>query len=146
MKLTYHGRIVQGNIQFVHALRMQEELSTWDGKPVVVTVEKRKSKRSSQQNRYLWGVLYAAAREAFIDAGNYGISVEDIHDFFKSRYLRNGQEVVIPKTGEVLDMPPSTTKLSTGEMMEYIMEIQKFLAEYFSVVIPDPETQSELYV
>lgn len=107
-----------------------------------VTLEKTKRKRSNNQNRYLWGVVYPLVRDGFKDLGNKE-SIETIHEFLKARFLK--KEIVHEDTGEVLSFTRSTTDLSTSEMMDYIAEIQQFSAEYLNVVIPDPNEQVSMF-
>lgn len=140
MKLQYNARVEDGKLLVSNKAKMVHELrEELEGKPVTITIEKKRKKRSNQQNAYIWGVLYPAALEALNEAGNYGLNINDIHEFFKKRYLDNGKEIVLPETGEVLKMEPSTTYCTVGEMMEYIMEIQKFLSEFFGYVVQDME-------
>lgn len=145
MKLRYIARVNdEGTLMVQGKARMQKELrETLEGKWVVLTIEKKRKKRTSQQNRYYWGVLIPVARDAFVDAGNWGVTEQEVHEFFKDRFLKNGKEMMMPD-GELIKMKPTTTTLTVGEEMEYMEEIIKFLAEYFNVVVPDPETQSEL--
>lgn len=107
-----------------------------------VSIEKTKRKRSNNQNRYLWGCVYKFIQHGFEDLGNKE-SLETIHEFCKQRFLV--KEIVHEETGEVLSFTKSTTELSTSEMMDYIAELQRFGAEYLNVVIPDPNTQAEIF-
>jgi len=47
--------------------------------------------------------------------------------------------------GQELQLPPSTRKQNTIEMLDYIAEIQMWAAEFLNIVIPDPGEQMELF-
>jgi len=145
MKLIRSLKVDDTSVRSISAWVDREVVPSFYGKWIQITIEKKRKKRSTQQNRYIWGCLYPAAAQAFRDAGNFGVSNDLVHEFFKDRFLDNGIEAVSPITGEVVKMKSSTAELTTGEAMEYIMEIQQFLAEFFGVVVPDPEQQSEIF-
>jgi len=48
--------------------------------------------------------------------------------------------------GEFITRIKSTTELSTSEFMDFIADIQRWSAELFGVVIPDPGQQIHLEV
>jgi hypothetical protein len=137
-KLTYYGSVENGTLKLSERKRFDSDLKLFEGQRVEVTVEKKKKTRSLEQNKYLWGVVYPCALHGFLEAGNEGISVDDVHNFFKERHLPKGKEIVIPKTGEVVTVSKSTTMLSTTEMMHYVEMIAKDCAEFFGIVIPEP--------
>lgn len=130
------GKLIRG------AKRITEVLKLFKGKRVTIEIEKTRSKRSGQQNRYLWGVVYECLQMGFKDLGHRE-SKETIHEFCKQRFLR--KEIVHEETGEVLTLTKSTTELTKSEMMDYIAEIQQFAAEYLNVIIPDPNEQVEIF-
>lgn len=107
-----------------------------------MTIEKRYNKRSNNQNRYLWGCCYPLIQQGFLDGGNK-VGIEAVHEFLKGRFLNH--EISNINTGEVFTMTKSTTELTTAQMMDYVSEIQQFAAEYLNVVIPDPNSQTEIF-
>jgi len=107
----------------------------------VVTIEKRKKKRSYEQSKYYWGVVVFLIRQRFVELGN-DVSKEETHDYLKHEF--NYKEFVNEKTSEVIRIPMSTANLTTSEFMDYIAKIQIFAADILGVVIPDPNTQTSL--
>jgi hypothetical protein len=104
-----------------------------DGK---YTVEVNDSnQRSSPQNRYYWGLMIPMVQKGIKDLGT-DLSKEETHEFLKARF--NYSELVNENTGEVMQVPFSTTRLNKAEFGEYISKIQQFAAEFLNVVIPDP--------
>jgi hypothetical protein len=54
-KLTYHGSVAKDGVINLPR-KMRAELATaFQGKEIVVTVERRRKKRSDALNRYYWG-------------------------------------------------------------------------------------------
>lgn len=103
--------------------------SALPGKPLRVTVEIAKRKRSDPQNAALWGVAYATLKEA---TGN---DPKDLHDFFLGEHF--GWEVV-EIMGQKKRRPiRRSSKLSTVEFAEFYAFIQQRAAEC-GYYVPDP--------
>jgi hypothetical protein len=138
MKLTHYGTVSEGKLKISNRQRFDQDIQQLEGKRVEITIQKAKKSRSSNQNAYLWGIVYPCVVKGFEDVGELGITVDEVHTFLKDRFLTNGKSVIAPGTGEVFQLGNTTTTLSTSEMMDYIAQIQKFAAEMLGVVIPDP--------
>lgn len=98
-------------------------------------------KRSSQQNRFYWGLCVPLVQQGIKHLGT-DITKEECHEFLKAKF--NSQELVNEETGEFIQIPRSTTALSKEQFCEYISKIQQFSAEFLNIVIPDPSTQLAL--
>lgn len=129
---------------------MRAEIAkAFKGKRIEVAVKQRYKQRSSPQNRYYWGVLVPSVLLAFVDLGNdlqqdNQEHLDMVHDFLKRKFLTNGLEVVNAQ-GEVEQLPPSTTRLSTIEQEEYHETIRRWAAEFLNIVIPLPNEQLEIF-
>lgn len=119
-----------------------EAIASFEGKDVVIKIEKAKKKRSNSQNAYMWGVVIPLMREALKESG-HTMTNESVHELLKFRFLKESI-LVNEETGECVERIKSTTELSTTQMMEYFMDIQKFALEYFGVNIPDPNEEIKL--
>lgn len=106
---------------------------------LTITVEKRRKTRSTQQNRWYWGVCVPLIREKLIELGNDGLSNEDVHYFLKEKFLQ-GCDIILAD-GEIVKGEPTTTALSTSEAMDFYALIQKWSAEILDLLIPDPNEQ-----
>ena len=99
-------------------------------------IEKRKKKRSTEQNAYLHGVVLVKIKNFFAEMG-YDYSEVDIKDWLKARgffgYKHFGKELI----------PCHTAELSTLDFMAAIEKIQRFFAEK-GCVIPDPQQEEFL--
>lgn len=104
----------------------------------------RKDKRSTQQNRYLHGVMLPIIRDALRDAGWNNIkTIEDAKDYVKIKFLK--YDVVNEKTGEVSEMYRNTSALTKLQFMELVQDVQIWLMEFFNIDLPEPGEQSALF-
>ena len=138
IKLTYYGTVNEGVLKLSDRKRFDNELRNFEGKRIELVVQRAVKKRSNEQNRYLWGVVYPCALQGFSDAGHDGLVIEDVHDFFKNRFVNEGIDITNEISGETIRIHRTTTNLSTNGMMEYIDKIIRFCAEFLNVAIPDP--------
>lgn len=140
MKLYYHGKVDNGKI-ILPRTRMQKELpQVFNGKPIKITVEQNKVKRSDQQNRYYWAVVLPYVRDGFIELGNNlqrnGESIMLIHKLMKSKFLDNGIAIA-DANGEVHMTEPTTSTLNKEDFSEYVDRIKQWSTEYLNIYIPD---------
>lgn len=97
--------------------------------PQEITISKPKKGRSSNQNRYYWGVLI----ETLFELGWF-FTPEEWHEFLKKTfnsklYVINGQEVLVPQ---------STAKLSTADFEKYCERIRMWASAEADIYIPLP--------
>ena len=144
MKLLFQGEVSdQGAFKIFNRKKFIKEMELFAGKHVLITVEKKRKKRSLEQNAYYWGVIVMLVRAGLIDTG-YKVSIEETHTFLKSKFLV--KEIVNEQTGEILSSVKSTTELTTTGFMEYIQDIQQFAIEFLGVNVPDPNEQLEIAI
>jgi hypothetical protein len=98
--------------------------------PLRVTIEEAKSRRSDQQNKYLWGVCYATLLKHLP-----GWDAQDIHEYFLGEHF--GWETLEGMGKRRLKPLHRSSKLSTTEFAGFVDFIQRKAAE-LGVVIPDP--------
>lgn len=143
-RLTYYGSVVEGKLKISHRARLNDEVKRFEGKRVEITIQKAKKTRSLQQSRYLWSCVYEYALQGFKDLGHQNLTKDDLHEYFKDKFLSNGKEIVDPSTGEMKQIAKTTTTLTTTEMMDYVAQIVQFCAEWLNTVIPDPNEQVQM--
>lgn len=147
--MEYTGRVTEtGEIELPKRMR-KEMVSAFRGHRIEVKVRRLRKRRSTNQNRYYWGVLIPAVLAAFVEAGNDLQSGnqahhELVHEFLKNKFLDNGIEVH-DADGTLHKTPPSTTRLTTTEQEDYHESIRRFAAEYLGTVIPLPNEQMEIF-
>ena len=147
--LTYIGTVsTDGTIKLPKRLRA-EVGKAFAGKDIVATFARPKKTRSSEQNRYYWGVVVRMVCEGFQALGNpvnpdNNEDIELTHEYLKRRFLQPIQ--VADVNGEVHELGYTTTNLSTSQMMDYIAQVQQFAVEFLNIVIPEPGEQAQLWM
>lgn len=99
-------------------------------------------KRSNPQNRYYFGLVVPLIQKGIKDLGTE-LTNEETHEFLKAKFNADEIHVVDKNTGELLyeSIPKSTTRLNKEDFSAYIEQIQRWAAEFLSIVIPDPGVQ-----
>jgi hypothetical protein len=91
----------------------------------------RRRRRSDQQNKYLWGVVYAEILK-HLD----GWDAEDVHEYFLGEHF--GWETLEGMGRKRLRPVRRSSRLNKQEFADYIAFIQRKMAER-GVFIQDPE-------
>jgi len=99
-----------------------------EGLEVEIIIRKKRSKRSIQQNKYLWGVVYK------LIARYTGYNEEEIHELCKALFLKKHLQIGKKRYTTV----GSTTDLSTVEFENYTSEIRQWASMELDVFIPLP--------
>lgn len=115
---------------------IKDAIATFEGKQIVIKIEKAKKKRSTQQNRFYYGVIIPIVQNCLKEAGHI-MTNESTHDLIKLKFLKEAL-FVNEQTGEVIERIKSTTELSTNQFMDLLAEINNFTFEYFGVTLPSP--------
>lgn len=105
----------------------------------VITITPNRKTRSTQQNAYLWGIVYPAVLFGLQDAGWEIIDEEQVHEYCKQAFA--AREVINKDTGEVLSLPSSTASMQTAEFNAYVDKIKAFALEYLNITIPEPNEE-----
>lgn len=126
-----------GNYRMVNRKLFGQCLRSFNGKAVTVTLERKKKKRSSPQNRFLHGPVLDILQAGLIDAGyNEARSKEWVKDLVKYKFLKT--ESVSQITGEVIEVVRGTSELTTSEFMDFMEDVTQWAAEFLGIEIPDP--------
>ncbi len=114
---TVVGRFQDIRLEITSPIFYRHQLNKFkEGDQVTVYVSTRRPKRTTAQNRYLWGVYYP------IIASETGENdIERLHALFKGKFLTTG---IVDVLGERVRMTKSTTELSKAEFSEFIMSIE----------------------
>ena len=115
---------------------IKDAIATFEGKQIVIKIEKFKKKRSTQQNRFYYGIVVPIVQNCLKEAGHI-MTNESTHDLIKLKFLKETL-FVNETTGEVIERIKSTTELSTSQFMDLLAEINNFTFEYFGVSLPSP--------
>lgn len=115
---------------------IKDAIATFENKQIVIKIEKFKKKRSTQQNRFYYGVIIPIVQNCLKEAGHV-MTNESTHDLIKLKFLKETL-FVNENTGEVIERIKSTTELSTSQFMDLLAEINNFTFDYFGVLLPSP--------
>jgi hypothetical protein len=111
------------------------------GKRVVVKLWLYQKQRSSNQNRYMFGVVVKMITDAFREAGN-NVDAEDVFAFLKMEVWKITQVFVTPD-GEVLKGLGSSRHWTTQEMEARLEQARAWAAQTLGIGIPLPHEEIE---
>ncbi len=128
MTPTFQAKIERGKLFIADREQFDRYIESLVG-VVEIIVKPWKQKRTDEQNKYLWGVVYKCLSDW------NGNSTEEWHEICKQMFLPPHQVMFERK---FYTMRLTTTTKSTKEFAEYVDKIIQFAAEH-GVVIPPPE-------
>ena len=143
MKLIADIRIENGTLKFKQRSTVLSDIAQMRDGEYVMTIERKRRKRSLMQNAYYWGVVVPLVKEGLLDVG-YRMTTEAVHEYLKGQFSIT--EIVNERTGEVLKSIGSTSEMTTSKMMDYFAEITQWAAEYLNVQIPQPNEQLKIEI
>ena len=111
------------------------DLKRFAGKSVEIVVKLKRSTRSSNQNRYYWGIVIPLVMQGLIELG-HDVNKQETHEFIKANF--NYEEIVNKDTGELFRMTQSTARLNKNDFGVMIEKLKVFASEYLNVYIPEP--------
>ena len=130
----------------------QEVEEHFPGRMVRITVHAVGKQRSTQQNRYWWGVIIPRVLEGLNNAWgatlSHGIAShrEEVHRFLLRKLWADDNVVADPETGEVMFVQPvSITSLTTAEQEDLNERVRKWAFEHLGITILKPNEQAEIY-
>jgi hypothetical protein len=139
--LTYYSDVKNSRLQKNVSERIANELAAFEGKRVEVKICRLRSKRSSQQNKYLH-VLFTIFKDALNDLGNE-FTMQQVKDLCKRKFL--SYDLIDKSTGEVIGEDiRHTSSLNKIEFGEFIESVVRWAADFFHIVLPYPSESIEL--
>lgn len=97
------------------------------GKPLAVTIQEHKAKRSVDQNKRYWAILNEIAANAWVSGRQF--SAEAWHEFFKAKFI--GYE----ETPDGRLHGISTTTLNVAEFGDYMTRIEVYSTDELGISI-----------
>ena len=123
--LTAYGTIKDGRLTLANRKRFEADLLSFKDCTVELSV-KKKNRRSTQANRYLWGVVYKEVEIRLKELGN-DVNADVVHEFLKGKFLR---QPLIGEDGIVIeDIAGSTADLNSEGFTEYVEKIMQWASE-----------------
>jgi len=142
-KLQFEITITEaGQIEWPASTK-EQIVSAFLGKKVVATFERKRKKRSQNQNAYYWAVVVPAITKALNDLGEM-LTDASTHEFLKYRNLK--QVLVNKETGEELGVyGGSTSALTTFQFGLYLDDCIQFAQQQLNTTIPPPSLFRDAY-
>lgn len=122
--MKHRCKITKGKIDIYNLPAYLNDLSGISGE-AVIDIRPWKPVRSGNQNRYYRGVVLSMIEDYT------GQDADDLHHYFRAKFLG-----VDDKGG--IEIPISTTILTTKEMENYMEAIKRFASVNLGLYIPDP--------
>lgn len=116
----------------------------FNDKDVVITFSKPKKSRSNSQNNFYWGVVLPLVQKGLLDATGELRSNDNIHYKILLPLFAPTNEIVNTDTGECIIERLTSSEMTTTQFCEYIMEVQKWGAEFLGIDIPNPNEENLL--
>jgi hypothetical protein len=124
--------IDQGKFRVRNRQQFDEVIRSWPDGEYLVRIERLHATRSSQANRYYWGVVIATISE------HTGYTPEETHDVLKTMFLPK-QVAMLNGNGFIaneLVIGGSTAKLTRVEFGEYVARIREWAMTVLELDIP----------
>jgi hypothetical protein len=135
MKIEIESKVLNGKLETNREL-LSDVIKSLEGKDIIITIEKRRKKRSNHQNAYYFGLVIPMMKQGFYNSLGEHVGTDEIHTFLKNRFLF--KEIVNENNAEIIKMPQSTTELTTIQFEEYLDKIREFSMEFLGINIPLP--------
>jgi hypothetical protein len=136
------GTVSDGTLKLHNRKLFDTLLCQFNGKDVIIKIQKQKKIRSNYQNRYYFGVVIPIIQQGLFDVQAEWLSVDEIHAFLKQNF--NYKELVNKRTGEVVAVAKTTADLATIEFEEYLDRCRAFADEFLNIIIPMPNEQVKI--
>ena len=121
---VFFGRVEDGKTK-VDREAIAKHLSTLKG-DIQITIGKRQRQRSLNANALYWVWLTIIEEET-------GQDKNELHDFFKTKYLKRTKEVF----GEVHEVVESSALQDTFDFSQYISKVRLFAEQELNITLPD---------
>ena len=113
-----------------------DAIKSFNGCDVVITIDKVKKKRSTNQNAFYWGCLIPLMQLGAKDTWGENWSIDKAHKHLSKLFVFH--ESINVKSGLITQTPKSTTELTTTDWEVYVTEIRIYLLEHFDIEAPEP--------
>jgi len=143
MKYEIRTNVINGNLKRNRNLILNA-LESFEGQEVILTIKKARKSRTNPQNSFYWGVVLQLVQSGLKDATGEFRTIENIHYNILLKMFSPENEIVNIETGECITEKITSSEMTTTQFAEYIMEIQKWSAEFLGISIPIPNEEITL--
>lgn len=121
-------------------LQFMAAISAHADKQIRITVERKRKKRSLNQNAYYWGIVIPLIRKVLEEYGNE-VDDEETHSFLKE-HVGKLTGSVVDSVGRRVAITKSSASLSTAEFENYLLRVTAWAAQE-GIIIPSPNEHLE---
>lgn len=141
-RLDYFGHVDEkGVLKLFNRDGFSDDLMSFLNQDVKITIE-IKNKRTLLQNGFYWSNFVPSEIDCFKEMWGESYTKAQVHDLNKSKFWAT--EHVIEETGEVVNIPESSTVQSTKEWEDKLENCRQWFRQNFNWELPYPKTQSDL--
>lgn len=133
--ITFTATIQGGKIKFDSIRAWLTLVGQLEGEAIEVTIKKQSKRKSTQANRYYWGVVVEYTRMWLTDTQGEEFTTEEAHELLKQR--NNASEI---KSGMGTVVIGRTTKgMESDEFTAYIDRCIKWLYNISGIIVPSSD-------
>lgn len=128
----FKGKVEKGRLIWNDPEKRAVYIASLEGKEIEETIKKAVDRRTTQANKYLWGVCYAIISEST------GYDPEQVHIEMKRRFA--SKRVPYQTQNGIQDeffITESTRKMDSVRFTKYVDDVKKFAAEFLGLYIPE---------
>lgn len=140
-KLEIISIVKDGKFTINATKQIKKAIADLEGKKIILTIDKFKGTRSSQENRYYWGCVIPAQIDCFKERWGELFTKDMVHDWNKSN-IWNTEKIDL-ETGEIWKVP-GTSKVSISEFELRLERLRQFFFTKFEWIIALPNEQLEV--
>jgi hypothetical protein len=130
-----YARVTDGDLPSEAWVAFSAEIAHHTGKDICITIERKRKKRSLNQNAYYWSVVIPAIRKMLEEYGNE-VDDEETHSFLKE-HVGKLTGSVVDSVGRRVAVTKSSASLTTAEFESYLLRVTAWAAQE-GVIIPAP--------
>jgi hypothetical protein len=132
--MKIYTRITNGQLGDTAELQFLAELAHHEGKDICVTVERKRKKRSLNQNAFMHGPFFESLHEMFREFGN-DYDMDLVKAIFKKQFGVK-KLVALPDGSQEL-VEVSTAEYTTTECEECMEKARRRYAEFWQLPFPN---------
>lgn len=125
---VFRATVQSGKLHISNGPAFSRYIGLLDG-DVLVSVQKKRRRRTLPQNRWYQGVILQLMSE------KTGSTQDELHEAMKTMF--NIKIITIGK--RVVAIPGTTTTMNTADFSEFIERVRAFAASELNLDIPDPD-------
>lgn len=141
--MKIYSRIKEGHLSDQAEIMFWAALATHEDKDIEILIQRKRQKRSLNQNAYYWSVVVPMCRDLLESYGNE-LDDEETHSFLKE-HIGKLTASVVDAEGKRKAIVKSSAALTTAEFEAYILKITAWAAGE-SVLIPQPNEHLHNYL